>query len=130
MAMRCGEVSGLAPCPAFSVWTSGPGGPRTSFSTCTGAGEHDETGDGSYLRFLGDGDVVGRIGFYRSVLEFERSRVSGQQTRSDLSASYMRREWERRAVVKEDSRSANDGVTLLPCLERVSRIRLSNEVEA
>ncbi|AEO64552.1 3e67e048-1967-40d9-b43f-f8ed2fc0b76b [Thermothielavioides terrestris] len=59
-------------------------------------GTHAETDDGSYIKFLGDGKVVGRLGFYRSMLEFEGFRASGQQTRSEISPPSMRREWEQR----------------------------------
>ncbi len=59
-------------------------------------GDHDETNDGSYLMFMGDGVIVGKIGFYNSMLEFSGYRISGAETRSEISAASMRREWEDR----------------------------------
>jgi hypothetical protein len=61
-------------------------------------GEHDEIDDGSYLTFMGDGVVHGKIGFYDSMLEFNGYRVSGQETRSEVSAFSMRRQWEERRL--------------------------------
>ncbi|KAK4126708.1 hypothetical protein N657DRAFT_564689 [Parathielavia appendiculata] len=61
-------------------------------------GEHDEADDGSYVKFLGDGVVVGRIGFYGGMLEFSGYRVSGQATRSEIGVFEMRREWEERRL--------------------------------
>jgi hypothetical protein len=64
-----------------------------------GNGEyHAETDDGSYVKFLGDGEIVGRIGFYDEMLEFDGCRVSGQQTRSEVSAAAMRRQWDERRL--------------------------------
>lgn len=59
-------------------------------------GGHAETDDGSYLKFLGNGEIAGKIGFYKSMLEFEGYRVSGQETRSEISAFAMRRQWDQR----------------------------------
>jgi hypothetical protein len=59
-------------------------------------GAHSETDDGSYIKFLGDGEIVGKIGFYNRMLEFDGYRVSGSDTRSEVSAFSMRREWEER----------------------------------
>jgi hypothetical protein len=57
-------------------------------------GQHDDMDDGSYVKFLGDGVVVGKIWFYKTMLEFNGYRVSGQGTRSEIDAFAMRREWE------------------------------------
>ncbi|EAQ84641.1 hypothetical protein CHGG_08655 [Chaetomium globosum CBS 148.51] len=59
-------------------------------------GAHSETDDGSYIKFLGNGEVVGQIGFYNTMLEFDGYRVSGSDTRSEVSAFSMRREWDER----------------------------------
>ncbi|KAK4042618.1 hypothetical protein C8A01DRAFT_44368 [Parachaetomium inaequale] len=61
-------------------------------------GEHSEIHDGSYLKFMGDGVVQGKIVFYNSMLEFNGYRVSGQETRSEVSAFSMRRQWEERRL--------------------------------
>jgi hypothetical protein len=47
---------------------------------------------------MGDGAVVGKMGFYNSMLEFDGYRVSGQGTRSEVSAASMRRQWEERRL--------------------------------
>jgi hypothetical protein len=60
--------------------------------------EHDEVNDGSYVKFLGDGVVAGKIGFYETMLEFNGRRVSGQSTRSEIDAYAMRREWDDRLL--------------------------------
>ncbi|KAK4150713.1 hypothetical protein C8A00DRAFT_36693 [Chaetomidium leptoderma] len=59
-------------------------------------GDHAESNDGSYVKFMGDGVIVGKIGFYGSMLEFNGYRVSGQATRSEISAFSMRQQWEGR----------------------------------
>ncbi|KAK3305346.1 uncharacterized protein B0T15DRAFT_484979 [Chaetomium strumarium] len=61
-------------------------------------GEHDETDDGSQIKFLGNGEIRGKIGFYDSILEFQGYRISGQETRSEISAASMRRQWEERRL--------------------------------
>ncbi|KAH6842537.1 hypothetical protein B0I37DRAFT_198764 [Chaetomium sp. MPI-CAGE-AT-0009] len=61
-------------------------------------GEHSETSDGSYIKFLGNGEVTGVIGFYNTMLEFDGYRVSGQDTRSEVSAFTMRRQWNERQL--------------------------------
>lgn len=61
-------------------------------------GLHSETNDGSYIKFLGNGEIVGEIGFYNTMLEFEGFRVSGSDTRSEISAFSMRREWDERSL--------------------------------
>ncbi|KAK3331911.1 hypothetical protein B0T19DRAFT_88796 [Cercophora scortea] len=57
-------------------------------------GEHDETDDGSFIKFLGDGRIEGEIGFYRGMITFEGHRVGGQGTRSEISARQMRDDWD------------------------------------
>ncbi|KAK4239923.1 hypothetical protein C8A03DRAFT_31938 [Achaetomium macrosporum] len=64
----------------------------------TQGGQHDEKDDGSYIKFLGNGKIRGKIGFYNSMLEFEGYRISGQETRSEISAVSMRRQWEERRL--------------------------------
>lgn len=59
-------------------------------------GEHDADDDGSYVKFLGDGEIAGKIAFYNDLIEFNGYRVSGQETRSEVSAASMRRQWEQR----------------------------------
>ena len=59
-------------------------------------GDHVKANDGSYIVFLGGGVLVGGFVFYGEMLEFEGKRVSGQETRSEVSAGDMRREWESR----------------------------------
>ena len=59
-------------------------------------GVHNEVDDGSYVKFLGDGVVVGSIGFYGEMLDFNGHRVGGQGTRSEVGVAEMRREWEDR----------------------------------
>jgi hypothetical protein len=59
-------------------------------------GVHSETNDGSYIKFLGNGEIAGKIGFYNTMLEFDGCRVSGSDTRSEVSAFSMRREWDQR----------------------------------
>lgn len=62
-------------------------------------GEYDEVDDGSYVKFLGDGVVVGRIGFYDGeMLEFRGCRVGGQGTRSEVGVFEMRRQWDERRL--------------------------------
>ncbi len=55
-----------------------------------------ETDDGSYIVFMGGGVVVGELCFYGRMLEFEGCRVSGQETRSEVSVGDVRRRWESR----------------------------------
>ncbi|KAK1828135.1 hypothetical protein QBC39DRAFT_359930 [Podospora conica] len=65
-------------------------------------GENDSTGyrrfgdeepDGSYIRFLGDGRIEGMIGDGEGLVRFDGERLSGQETRSEISAWNMRRQW-------------------------------------
>ncbi len=55
-----------------------------------------ETDDGSYVVFLGNGVIVGELCFYGRMLEFEGCRVSGQETRSEVSVAEVRSQWETR----------------------------------
>ncbi|KAK3295017.1 uncharacterized protein B0H64DRAFT_402382 [Chaetomium fimeti] len=64
----------------------------------TQGGVHAEANDGSYIKFLGNGEVVGGIGFYNTMLEFDGFRVSGQDTRSEVSAFSMRWQWSERQL--------------------------------
>lgn len=53
----------------------------------------DEEADGSFLRFTGDGRIEGMIGDGQGLLKFDGERLSGQETRSEISAWNMRRQW-------------------------------------
>jgi hypothetical protein len=59
-------------------------------------GRHDQDGedDGSYIKFLGGGNIRGEIAFYNSMIEFDGHRTSGAATRSEIDASSMRRQWD------------------------------------
>ncbi|KAK3682110.1 hypothetical protein B0T22DRAFT_276297 [Podospora appendiculata] len=57
-------------------------------------GEHDETDDGSFIKFLGDGRIEGEIGFYHRMVTFEGHRVGGQGTRSEINTRQMRNDWD------------------------------------
>jgi hypothetical protein len=59
-------------------------------------GQYNEVDDVSYVKFVGDGVVVGRIGVYGEMLEFNGHRAGGQGTRSEVDVAEMRREWEDR----------------------------------
>ncbi len=65
-------------------------------------GEDDEgenyyrKNDGSFLRFLGGGDIEGEIEYNGRLLEFRGHRAKGQGTRSEISARAMREEWDGR----------------------------------
>ncbi|KAK4654296.1 hypothetical protein QC762_0064150 [Podospora pseudocomata] len=62
-------------------------------------GRYDEEGDGSYIKFWGDGLVEGGIRFYGRMIFFDGRTVSGRnETRSDVSAYDMRDEWAERAL--------------------------------
>ncbi|KAK4158646.1 hypothetical protein QBC43DRAFT_223836 [Cladorrhinum sp. PSN259] len=58
-------------------------------------GEHFEPNDGSFIQFLGGGRVRGEIGYWGGMLKFGGTRLSGQGTRSELSAFEVRDRWER-----------------------------------
>lgn len=53
--------------------------------------------DGSYIKFVGDGNVEGVMNWNGDMLEFSGRRVSGQGTRSEISAVSMRQQWQQRA---------------------------------
>ncbi|KAL2260953.1 hypothetical protein VTK26DRAFT_4907 [Humicola hyalothermophila] len=57
-------------------------------------GNHYKTDDGSQLKFLGDGEISGRISLYNDMIAFDGYRISGQETRSEISPASMRRQWE------------------------------------
>jgi hypothetical protein len=59
-------------------------------------GDHDEVDDEGYLSFMGNGEILGRIGFYNTTLDFDGYRISGDDTRSEISTATMRRDWDRR----------------------------------
>lgn len=59
-------------------------------------GDHFGTNDGSSLKFLGNGQIQGQLAFYGDMLDFDGERVSGQGTRSEISAVSMRQQWEQR----------------------------------
>ncbi|KAK0666348.1 hypothetical protein QBC41DRAFT_280972 [Cercophora samala] len=62
-------------------------------------GRWDEEGDGSYIKFLGDGLVEGAIAFYGRMICFDGRRVSRRdETRSGISAYEMRDRWAERAL--------------------------------
>ncbi|KAL2016388.1 hypothetical protein VTK56DRAFT_3810 [Thermocarpiscus australiensis] len=58
------------------------------------AGLYSGTNGGSFLKFLGDGKIVGKIYFCFMFLNFEGERISGPGARSEISAFSMREQWE------------------------------------
>jgi hypothetical protein len=54
----------------------------------------DDEPDGSFIRFVGDGRIEGMIGSGEGLLRFDGERLSGQETRSEISAWNMRRQWQ------------------------------------
>ncbi|KAK0701473.1 hypothetical protein B0T21DRAFT_417033 [Apiosordaria backusii] len=62
-------------------------------------GEYDESNDGSYIVFLGEGRVSGGLRFYGDMMGFTGWRVSGRgETRSEVGVGDMRREWAGRGM--------------------------------
>lgn len=53
----------------------------------------DDEPDGSFIRFLGDGRIEGMLGSGEGLLKFDGEQLSGQETRSEISAWNMRRQW-------------------------------------
>ncbi|KAK0708381.1 hypothetical protein B0H67DRAFT_648451 [Lasiosphaeris hirsuta] len=54
---------------------------------------HGTDDDDSYMKFLGDGDVEGRIDLFGESYQFDGHRISGQPMRSEISAASMRTQW-------------------------------------
>lgn len=53
----------------------------------------DDDPDGRFIRVLGDGRIEDMIGSGDGLLRFDGERVSGQETRSEISAWNIRRQW-------------------------------------